>query len=200
MSLAENPDTVNLQLAGGERRWTIADVAALPEELPSGPVDFELNNGRLVAMAPPGDVHGAIQLKIGRQLLSQGEDAGLGKARTEVGVVLRRNPDRLVGPDALFIAKKSLPLRYSPEGYLETIPELAVEIRSKNDSADELARKTADYLEAGVEVVWIADPQAKTVTAYRRDVQPQVFSQQDELTIATVIPGFRVAVAELFEV
>lgn len=36
-------------------------------------------------------------------------------------MILRRNPDRLVGPDGVFIANRNLPLRYSPEGYLETI-------------------------------------------------------------------------------
>jgi len=200
MSIAEHRSLLIPQLAGGERSLTIADVATLPEELPSGPVNFELDNGRLVAMAPPGDVHGVVQGRIVRQFLNQGEDKGLGTARTESGVILWRNPDRLVGPDAAFIANKSLPVRRSPEGYLETIPELVVEILSKNDSAERLARKTADYLRAGVEVVWIADPQSKTITAHTRDGQPQVFGPQDDLTAETIIPGFRVRVAELFEV
>jgi Uma2 family endonuclease len=199
MAIVENSLTLHLELPDGMRRMTVADVAALPEELPSGPVHFELDNGRLLAMAPPGDIHGAVQSNLSCQLKIQAEYRGLGKTRTEVGVILWKDPDRLVGPDALFIANKSLPLNYSPEGYLVTIPELVVEIRSKNDSIEQLARKTADYLTAGVEVVWIADPQAKTVTAHTQDGQPLVFGQQDELTIEAVIPEFRVKVAELFQ-
>ncbi len=65
----------------------------------------------------------------------------MAKARTEVGIVLWRNPDRVVGADVVFVAKKSLPIQRTKEGYLETIPELVVEIRSKNDSLKYVERK-----------------------------------------------------------
>ena len=75
-------------------------------------------------MPPPGDIHGAVQSNVVTQLKIQGEFRGLGRARTEVGLILRRNPDRLTGPDAVFATAALLPLRRSAEGYLETIPEL----------------------------------------------------------------------------
>ena len=71
-----------------------------------------------------------------------------------------RNPDRLVGADAVFIANSSLPIRESSEGYLETIPDLVVEVRSKNDTLPAVQRKVDDYLTAGVKVVWVVDPAA----------------------------------------
>src|SRR6185369_8982845 len=43
-----------------ERLYTAADLAELPSELPSGPVRYELDNGRLISMAPPGDEHGMV--------------------------------------------------------------------------------------------------------------------------------------------
>ena len=64
-----------------------------PGEVPSGTVLYELDNGRLIAMPPPGDLHGAYELNIGAALKYQGERRGFGKARSgEVGVILRRNP------------------------------------------------------------------------------------------------------------
>src|SRR5438552_148870 len=114
------------------RLLTAADLAVLPTELPSGPVDYELDNGKLIIMAPSADDHGWVQLNIGSQLKVQGEFRGHGEAHGEIGVILWRNPDRIVGPDAVFIARRSLPVRRSPEGYLETMPDLVVEIRSKN--------------------------------------------------------------------
>jgi Uma2 family endonuclease len=181
------------------RLWTIADLAALPEELPTGPARYELDNGELIIMPPPGDSHGAIESNIGAELKIQGERRRLGKARTEVGVILRRRPDRVVAPDALFIANTSLPIKTSPEGYLETIPDLAVEIRSKNDTLAEMLAKVRELLKAGVRVVWLVDPQARTVTAYRRGRKPKVFSEADTLTIEDVIPGFQMSVADVFE-
>src|SRR4051812_2738945 len=83
------------------RLLTVADLAALPSELPSGPVLYELDHGRLIILALPGDVHGAVESNVATALKLQGECRGLGKARCGgVGVILRRNPDRVVGADA----------------------------------------------------------------------------------------------------
>jgi Uma2 family endonuclease len=178
----------------------VADVAAMPDEVPSGPVLYELDNGRLIMMAPPGGYHGAHESNVITQLKIQGEFRGLGKARSgDVGIVLWRNPDRLVGADAAFICNSSLPIRLSPEGYLETIPDLVAEIRSKNATDPEVLHKIEDYLRAGVRVVWDIDPKRRTVTAYRRDQAPQVFTEEDTLTIEDVIPGFRMAVRDVFQ-
>lgn len=177
---------------------TIADVAALPRTLPSGDVRYELDDGRLIVMPPPGDIHGAVQAKVSAALVAGGENKGHGRARAEVGLILRRNPDRLTGSDAVFITTASLPLRRSSEGYLETIPELVVEIRSPNDTGPTVQAKVDEYLAAGVRVVWVADPAGQTVTVHRPNQPPQVFGPTDTLTVPDVIPGFQYPVADFF--
>jgi Uma2 family endonuclease len=150
-------------------------------------------------MPPPGDIHGAVESNIIAQLKNLGEFRDLGKARCgDVGLILWRGPDRVVGADAVFIGNASLPLRLSPEGYLETIPDLVVEVRSKNDTLSAVQRKVYDYLKAGVRIVWVADPEARTVTAHRSGQEPHVFGQADDLVIADIIPGFRMSVADVF--
>jgi Uma2 family endonuclease len=166
--------------------------------LPTGDVKYELDDGRLVVMPPPGDIHALGQGHFIVALAAQGTARGHGEYRGEVGVILRRNPDRVVGADAAFICTKSLPVRRTPEGYLETIPELVVEVRSKNDTGPEVEAKVREYLTAGVELVWLADPDAQTVTAHRPNQPSQVFAATDTLTADPVIPGFAVPVAELF--
>jgi Uma2 family endonuclease len=184
---------------GCTRLFTAADLEQMPADLPSGPIDFELDNGRLVpVMVPPGNLHGAAQLRVGAQLLFQGELKAFGQARTEVGVILWKNPDRVVTPDALFVATKSLPIRTSPEGYLETIPELVVEIRSKNDSLKYIERKVRDYLKAGVEVVWVPDSTTKTVTVHTAQDEPIVYRENQSLQLPKVIPDFSMRVADIF--
>ncbi len=182
-----------------ERLFTIADVAALPAELPSGPVLYELNNGRLIPMPPAADLHGSVENKFAGAFLYQGEKKGHGKSRCgEVGIILWRNPDRLVGADAAFITNKSLPLKISREGYLETIPELIGEVKSKNDTTAEIEAKVQDYLRAGVQLVWVADPKTKTVTAYRPGQEPRVYTIEDILTAEDIIPRFQLPVREVF--
>src|SRR5262249_50808472 len=109
---------------------TAADVARLPRTLATTDVDYELHDGRLVVMAPPGSTHGHRQVRFAAFLFTHGEQLGHGRAFAEVGVLLRRNPDHLVGTDAAFLTTAQLPPRLSPEGYLLTVPELVVEIRS----------------------------------------------------------------------
>lgn len=184
-----------------QRLLTAADLSELPSELPSGTVRYELDDGRLVVMAPPADEHGAVELRIAGALLYQGENQGHGKARCgEVGIVLRRNPDRVVGADAVFIANASLPLRLSPEGYLETIPDLVVEVVSKNDTRADMRRKVEDYLVAGVRLVWVADPSRRSVTVYRRGRAPEVLGEEREITAEEINPGFRLSFRDALNV
>ena len=179
------------------RLLTVADLAAMPTSLPSGDVRYELDNGVLVVMPPPGDIHSEKQSATTVILATQAQAKGFGKVRVEVGIVLRRNPDRVVGADAAFLTNDQLPAKRTKEGYLETIPKLIVEVKSKNDTWPEIESKVAEYLVAGVELVWVLDDDQPTITAYTTGQPQQVFAANDLLT-APFLPGFAVLVAEFF--
>jgi Uma2 family endonuclease len=185
-------------LEATEHRLTAADLAAMPTDLPSGPVKYELDDGRIVPMSPPGNQHGRIQAIFCSELREQGEKAGHGIAYGEVGVILWRNPDRVVGIDNGFVKTASLPIPTSPEGYLERAPDLMVEIRSKNDKRAYIDRKVSDYLRAGAKVVVVVDPLAESVAIHRPGDQPHILTARDTLTFDDIIPGFHLAVADLF--
>lgn len=178
-------------------RFTVADLPKLPTSLSSGDVWYELDDGVPVPMAPPGFDNSRRQHLVGVHLHTQAEALGLGQACGEVGIILRRNPDRVVGADAAFILAASLPARRSPEGYLETIPELVVEIRSENDTNPEVVGKCEEYHRAGARVVWVIDPDARTAAAHNADGSVRVFRDADPLT-CPLLPGFAVPVSNLF--
>jgi Uma2 family endonuclease len=179
---------------------TAADVALLPRTLATTDVKYELHDGRLVVVAPPGGLHGRRQAKFSRYLLTEGEEKGHGEGFAEAGLLLRQKPDTVVGFDAAFVTTAQLPTRYSPEGYLLTIPALVVEVRSKNDPQPEVDAKVQEYLTAGVVLVWVADPETRTVIAYRPNQPAAVFAAADTLTAEGVVPGFAVPVANLLPV
>jgi Uma2 family endonuclease len=182
------------------RLLTAADLAALPDELPSGPAKYELDDGRIIFMPSPGDVHSAVSSNVVAHLKVQGEWAGHGKARDAVSVILRRNPDRVVGTDACFMTNASLPQKLSPEGYLETIPDLVVEVRSKNDTMAELERKAGEYLVAGAKLVWVIDPIRSVAVVYQAGHAPRTLGPAEELTAEGIIPGFRLSVGDALRV
>ena len=179
------------------RLLTAADLAVFPDDLPSGSVRYELNDGRIVIHWPPTDLHSRSQALVCVALSRYADSRDSGITLASVGIVVRRNPDRVVGADAAFILAASLPARRSAEGYLETIPELVVEVRSRNDWAPEIAAKCDEYFRAGVRVVWVIDPDARVVAAHNADGSVQLFRDADPLT-CDLLPGFAVPVANLF--
>jgi Uma2 family endonuclease len=199
MSNLVNPAVPPLPIDYEPKLFTAADLAQMPSDLPSGSVRYELHHGRLITMPPAGEFHGSIELKIGGALLYLGEYKGHGKASSgEVGVIIARNPDHVFGADAVFVSNKRLPIRRSPEGYLETIPDLIVEV-SKNETLAALQRKADDYLRAGVVVVWVVDPIHRNVVEYRQGLPAKTYAETDMLTVEDIIPGFAFPVRQSFQ-
>ncbi len=174
------------------RLLTVADLA----EMPDGDVRYELDDGVLVAMAPPGGDHGRKQNSVGFYLRLEAELKGLGRAYSEVGIVLRRGPDRVPGADAAFLTADQLPARYTREGYLETIPKLVVEIRSKNDTLLEIESKVAEYLAAGVVEVWVLDSEDQSIAVHTAG-SVRTCATGEPLT-SDLLPGFSVPVHLFF--
>ena len=61
-----------------------------------------------------------------------------------------------------------------------------------------MVEKIRAYLDAGVALVWLVDPDFRTVIVYRPDAAPQMFNVQQELSGEPHLPGFRTAVARIF--
>lgn len=160
----------------------------------------ELVEGRIVPMAPTGDEHGGIEVKIGGRLDIFATTHNLGKVRVgEVGIYTRRNPDTVRGADALFISNERYAQRKS-QSFLDVAPELVVEILSPNDLWSEVTQKLREYFAIGVRLIWVIDPQVRIIYAYRSMTDVREFTEKDELPGDELLPGFLVKVAELFEI
>jgi Uma2 family endonuclease len=181
-----------------QRLFTAADLAALPDQLPSGPANYELDEGRLVPMSPTGARHGSMQSRLSAVLCTHGDDLGHGQTFSETGIVMRRKPDTVYGPDLAFVVASRLPVKESPEGYLEMMPDLVIEIKSKNDSAAYMKRKAQAYLRAGVPVVVLIDEQARQLAVHRADAATATLNEDDALALDEIIPNFRLPLKQLF--
>lgn len=119
-------------------------------------------------------------------------DRVLGRA----GIILRRNPDRVVGPAVSLLGRDQWPPKVSAEDFLETIPKLIVEIRSKYDTSPEVGSKVAEYLAAGAVEVWVLDPETQTIAKHRADGMWS--SAESEILESELLPGFYVRVDHFF--
>jgi len=158
---------------------------------------YELIDGRIVPMSPAGDEHGIIELNLALELKTFVKQKQLGWVMTgEVGIYIRRDPDRVRGADIVFISKEKLPQLTGK--FLAVAPELVVEIMSPHDRWEEVRRKLADYFSIGVEQVWIVEPKNRTVLVYRSSTELQEFSEPDTLLGEGALSGFQLAIADLF--
>ncbi len=77
-------------------------------------------------------------------------------------------------------------------------PDLAVEILSASNRPGMLARKLSDYFAAGTSVVWVVDPDARTVAVYTAPDAHTVLTAADTLDGGDALPGFALPLADLF--
>ena len=65
-------------------------------------------------------------------------------------------------------------------------------------NVEELEQKIAEYFHAGVELVWVVHPTRSKVHVYQSPTQITVLLKDDVLDGGTVVPGFRLALTDLF--
>lgn len=179
----------------GERLLAIREYERMPEDESRS----ELVRGRVVREPLPGAEHGGVTMEIGSRMAAFAREHGLGRVFTaRTGFVLVEDSPTVRGPDAAFVAADRLPANGLPTGYLPFAPDLAVEVSSPSNGESELRRKVLDYLDAGSHLVWVVDPGTRTVTVYRSRNDIRLLGEDDELDGGDVLPGFRVAVGDLF--
>jgi Uma2 family endonuclease len=100
-------------------------------------------------------------------------------------------------PDVGFISRARLPdlpdLSYIPQA-----PDLAVEVLSPSNSEKDMRTKVVNYLSVGT-VVWVVDPEFKLVEVYQPSQPVKKVRLDDTLDGGEVLPGFTVAVKDLFQ-
>jgi Uma2 family endonuclease len=189
-------------MVGGTAVDTVAVEAPLitgAELLEMGDIGLcELVEGRISAMVPPGGEHGRIETRLSRYLDVFAETHDLGWVMSgETGIYTRRDPDTVRGMDVAFISKQRLP-DGPGVGYLETAPELVVEIVSPSDRWQNIEDKISEYLAIGVEQVWVVDPRQRAVFVSSSPKERRRFDVGETLQGAGVLEGFSLTVAALF--
>src|SRR3990170_5661980 len=105
---------------------------------------FELVQGELVPMSPPGFDHGCIVLDIAATLRGFVQAGKLGLVAVEAGFCVSHDPDTVRSPDVAFVRAERIP----PGGvraFFQGAPDLAVEVISPSDRASEVLSKAQDW-------------------------------------------------------
>jgi Uma2 family endonuclease len=172
------------------------------EELLRMPDDgfrYELVRGELRKMTPAGNVHGRVAMNFGTSLNNHVKAYDLGVVyAAETGFKLAGDPDTVCAPDVAFVSRARIEVVGEVEGYWPGAPDLAVEVISPGDSYVEVEEKVFDWLEAGTKMVVVVNPRKRSATVYRSLTDIIVLTETDVLDGEEVLPGFRLAVQEIF--
>ena len=174
---------------------TAEEFAAMPNPLDG--LREELLRGEVIRSPIPNGTHGGVQATVGSLLLGFVRPRKLGWMTINTGVVIERNPASVVGPDVSFYSINRHPPR--PDGWFEIPPDLVVEVLSPDDRRKHVREKIKDYVKNGVKLVWLVDPEMKTVTVYAGSLRGTEIDEAETITGGDVLPEFSCKVAEFFE-
>ena len=159
---------------------------------------YELVRGEVIELAPPGWVHGGVAVNISSPLHRYVREHDLGRVVVESGYWIERQPDTVRGPDVSFVRRERLPAEGAPRAFFEGAPDLAVEIVSPSDNATGLEAKVHQYLQNGVQRVWVVYPDSRRVTVHRPGGSAQCYEEEATLEEPELLPGFALPLAEVF--
>ncbi len=183
-----------------EKLYTIDEFWEIAHRPENDEKRMELVEGVIYEMPPAGGEHGEIAANLLITIGSHIRQHELGHVTAaETGYILFTNDDgkdTVRAPDVGFISYERMPDRLPPK-YIPLPPDLAVEIVSPNDGAEEIERKINEYLRAGVRMIVFVYPATRSVNVYKGSTIARL-SGDEVIDFSEVLPGFSLHVSEIF--
>lgn len=178
-----------------------AEPLAVIAESEDREVFFEIIDGQRVELPPTGAYETVLASRLCTRLDGFGSAQQLGQAATETLFDLRPAVNRNRRPDVAFVPfERWARGRRIPRGNAWVIvPGLAIEVISPNDLAEEILTKVLEYFREGVRLAWVVYPGQGMIHVYESPRSARILGRDDDLDGGSVLPGFRLPLADLFE-
>jgi Uma2 family endonuclease len=178
---------------GTTTKLTFEEFQRLPER--EGAI-YELDEGELLMEPSPAVRHNLVRQRIAFKLMQFVDSKHLGIVLEEMD--FRLTSDTVRNPDVAFVTAehvRTIDLDRSP---VEGAPALAVEVVSPGNSAQDMAKKTQQYLRAGCRSVWIIYPSLRLVEIHSPSGIRQV-REPGNLSDAELLPGFSISISYILD-
>ncbi len=160
-------------------------------------------DGELIVMSPTGGEAGRKNRRLTQQIGIWTERDGTGEAFDSSTVFVLPNGARR-SPDVSWIKLErwnTLTLK-EKQGFPPLAPDFVIELVSpsdvKNQRYEDLQAKMQEYLDNGVRLGWLIEPEAKTVEIYRVGQQVEILNNPQTLSGEDVLPGLILDLSEIF--
>jgi len=147
--------------------------------------------GALIVMTPVGGEGSSYEMELGADLTLWNRQTNLGKTFSSSTLFkLPTGGDR--SPDAAWV-ELSRWQALTPEQrrkFPPIAPDFVIELRSPTDDLELLRAKMQEYMDAGVRLGWMLNPQDQQVEIYRQGQPKEMRQLPTELSGEDVLPGF----------
>lgn len=147
--------------------------------------------GELIIMPPVGAISGNRESEFNADIVIWNRQTKLGKVFSSSTVFTLPNGGKR-SPDVAWIANErweSLSIK-EREKFAKICPDFVIELRSRTDSLSQLQEKMQEYLNSGLRLGWLIDPQNQQIEIYRQNQPVEIVSLPTTLSGENVLPGF----------
>jgi Uma2 family endonuclease len=152
--------------------------------------------GELIIMSPVGGESGNREADLIIDLGIWNRQTGLGFTFSSSTIFkLPNGADR--SPDAAWIQRERWQA-LTPEQrrkFPAIAPDFIIELRSATDNLEMLRSKMQEYIDAGVQLAWLINPQQQQVEIYRQKQDVEVRNLPTQLSGEDVLPGFSLSLS-----
>jgi Uma2 family endonuclease len=178
-----------------QKVWSDADFMALSKDGHR----YELVDGESIDMGNSGMEHGYVACILVARLTTLVQQDKLGAVCDSSTAFTLKNGNKR-SPDVSFVNKERLKgLKRPPRGFFQGSPDLAIEILSPNNTVEEIHAKIVEYFENETLLVWVIHPDERYVLVYHAPEPDRFLRADDMLDGEAIVPGFSMAIADLFE-
>jgi len=197
-SLTDRED-LQIKSSSPSTRLTVADLEQLQGILCEAHLDYQLEllDGKIIIIGPSDIVSSEIGAELVSLLRNWVKPRKLGRVFESSGGFILPNSN-LTAPDVSFVVADRL--KQSKRYFAKLVPDLVVEIKSQSDRLKPLREKIQSFIELGAKVGILIDPDKHTVTIYTPTAEPVVLRDGDMISIPELLPGWEVAVTELWPI
>lgn len=179
---------------------TAEPTLAAPPECNGGDALYEMINGEYVELPPMSTFAVLVASRLIRKIGGFAEEHQLGEVVGEMLFPLDQKGKLRRRPDVAFVSytrwERGRPFPHTDPW--PVVPDLAVEVVSPNDQAEELRIKVAEYLRGGVPLVWVVYPQLRLVDVYDGAKTMRTVEENEVLDGGAVLPGLKLALDTIF--
>jgi Uma2 family endonuclease len=158
---------------------------------------LEYHDGRIEVKVSPKALHSVLEGEIFDALNRVAKQSGSGRAFPELRCTFA---GRSIVPDVVFLLHEHIQVdargRYVDEILIP--PDIQVEIRSPRQSMKKTKEKLEHAVANGCPLGWYLDPYRETIDVFRPGIEPERLPADGFLDASPVLPGFRIAVSEVF--